>query len=178
MNYEISQYRVLIFDVNGTLLGHEDPRGFEKRFARACHDMGEPVTVDQVHQALSRLVEEWTEIRAQGFRRASSGEQYRRTMTRGYQLMLEALGVRGNVQQKAEALYERFIVREEFMPLFRDVEETLTRLRGRGIRLGVLSNFPPHLEETLKQHGIHEYFDEPIRGRYERSADCRRRRSV
>jgi putative hydrolase of the HAD superfamily len=45
------------------------------------------------------------------------------------------------------------------MPLFSDVQDTLVRLRSRGIRLGVLSNFPPHLEETLKLHGIHGYFD-------------------
>jgi len=155
----MSQYRVIIFDVNGTLLGYEDPLGFEKRFAQACQDLGDPVTVDQVCQVFSRLVQEWAGIKAQGFQRASSGEQYRRMMTWGYQLMLEALGVQGDLWQKADALYERFIVREGFMPLFSDVKPTLEHLRSQGLRLGILSNFPPHLEETLKQHGIHEYFD-------------------
>lgn len=155
----MSQYRVIIFDVNGTLLGYEDPLGFEKRFAQACQDLGDPVTVNQVCQVFSRLIREWARIKAQGFRRASSREQYRRTMTWWYQLMLEALGGQGDLGQKAAALYEQFIVREGFMPLFSDVKDTLKHLRSRGIRLGVLSNFPPHLEETLKQHGIHGYFD-------------------
>jgi putative hydrolase of the HAD superfamily len=153
------QYQAIIFDVNGTLLGYEDPLGFEKRFAQACQDLGDPVTVDQVRQVFPRLMEEWTGVGAQGFRRVSSGEQFRRTMAGWYQRMLEALGVQGDLGQKADALYERFVVREGFMPLFSDVKDTLEHLRSRGIRLGVLSNAPPHLEDTLKQHGIHGYFD-------------------
>jgi putative hydrolase of the HAD superfamily len=80
-------------------------------------------------------------------------------MTWVYQLMLEALEVPGDLGQQADALYERFIVREGFMPVFGDVEDALVRLRSRGLRLGVLSNFPPNLEDTLRQHGIHGYFD-------------------
>ena len=34
-----STYKTIIFDVNGTLLGYEDPLGFEKRFAAACQDL-------------------------------------------------------------------------------------------------------------------------------------------
>jgi putative hydrolase of the HAD superfamily len=147
-----------MFDVNGTLLGYEDPLGFEKRFAGACRDLGHTVTMDQVCLAFQRLVEEWAELKDSGFQRASSGEQYRRTMTWVYQRMLEALEVPGDLWQQADALYERFIVREGFMPVYPDVEGTLMRLHSRGLRLGVLSNFPPHLEDTLRQHGIHRYF--------------------
>ncbi|MDY7079817.1 MAG: HAD-IA family hydrolase [Chloroflexota bacterium] len=155
----MSQIRVILLDVNGTLLGYEDPLGFEKRFARACADLGNPVSVEQVIQVFSDLQRAWAGRKIQGFRRASSGEQYRQTMTWGYQLMLEALGIEGNLWQKADALYERFIVWEGFMPLFSDVKDTLKHLRARDMRLGVLSNFPTHLEETLRQHGIHGYFD-------------------
>jgi putative hydrolase of the HAD superfamily len=151
--------RAIIFDVNGTLLGYEDPLGFEKRFAHACRDLGHPVTTDQVCQVFQRLVQEWNARKGSGFRRASSGEQYRQTMTWVYQLMLEGLGIEGDVWQQADALYERFILREGFMPLFSDVQEALTQLRAHGLHLGVLSNFPPHLEDTLKLHGIHGYFD-------------------
>ena len=154
-----SPCQVIIFDVNGTLLGYEDPLGFEKRFAQACRDLGHPVTTDQVCTVFQRLMQEWAGIKTPGFRRASSGEQYRQTMTWWYQLMLEALKVSGNLWQQADALYERFIVQEGFMPLFGDVKDTLSRLQSRGMRLGILSNFPPHLEETLALHGIHGYFD-------------------
>ena len=79
----LKRFPAIILDVNGTLLGYEDPHGFEKRFASACRDLGEPVTAAQVHEALTNLVEEWVQIRRQGIRRASSGEQYRRTMAWG-----------------------------------------------------------------------------------------------
>jgi putative hydrolase of the HAD superfamily len=152
-------YRVIIFDVNGTLLGYDDPLGFEKRFARACRDLGLPVTTDQVCLAFHEVTQEWAKIKPRGFRRASSGRQYRQTMTWLYRLLLEALEASGDLWQQADALYERFIVREGFMPLLDDVKDTLARLRSRGMRLGILSNFPPHLEETLARHGIHDYFD-------------------
>ncbi|MCL7453290.1 MAG: HAD-IA family hydrolase [Anaerolineae bacterium] len=151
-------YQVIIFDVNGTLLGYEDPLGFEKRFAAACRDLGHPITTDQVSRVFQGLMQEWVARQASGFRRASSGEQYRQTMTGLYRLMLEGLGVQRDAGRQAEALYERFIVREGFMPLFSDVKETLMQLRAQGKRLGILSNFPPHLEDTLKLHGIHGYF--------------------
>jgi putative hydrolase of the HAD superfamily len=151
-------YQVIIFDVNGTLLGYEDPLGFEMRFAGACRDLGHAVTTAQVSQVFERLMQEWAARQASGFRRASSGEQYRQTMTWVYQLMLEGLGIECDAWQQADALYERFIVREGFMPLFSDVKETLIELRRRGKQLGILSNFPPHLEDTLKLHGIHGYF--------------------
>jgi putative hydrolase of the HAD superfamily len=151
--------RVILFDVNGTLLGYEDPLGFQKRFAQACCDMGHPVTVEQVDAVFRRLVDRWATKKRQGFQRASNDDQYRTTMTGVYQQMLEGLTIPGNVESKASALYERFIIREGFMPLHSDVEDTLNRLRAAGLRLGVLSNFPSHLEDTLKQHGIHGHFD-------------------
>ncbi|MGC9335327.1 MAG: HAD family hydrolase [Anaerolineae bacterium] len=153
------RYQVIIFDVNGTLLGYDDPLGFERRFAAACRDLGYPVTTAQVSQAFQGLMHEWVARQASGLRRASSGEQYRQTMTWVYQRLLESLGIQRDVWQQADALYERFVVREGFMPLFHDVMEALEKLRGQGKRLGILSNFPPHLEETLKLHGIHGHFD-------------------
>ena len=155
----LKRFPAIILDVNGTLLGYEDPHGFEKRFASACRDLGEPVTAAQVHEALTNLVEEWVQIRRQGIRRASSGEQYRRTMTWGYRRMLEGLGVDGDAEQKARSLYERFIVQEGFMPPFSDARPTLEGLKARGHRLGVLSNFPPHLEKTLARHGLRRHID-------------------
>jgi putative hydrolase of the HAD superfamily len=155
----LSQIRVILLDVNGTLLGYGDPLGFEKRFARACADLGNPVSVEQVCQAFSDLQQAWASRKVQDLRRASSDELYRRTMTAIYQFMLEALGIPGDLGQKADALYERFVVQEGFMPLFGDVQDALKRLRRQGVRLGILSNFPTHLEETLRQHGIHGYFD-------------------
>jgi putative hydrolase of the HAD superfamily len=154
-----STYKTIIFDVNGTLLGYEDPLGFEKRFAAACQDLGAQVSPDDVQRAMAIVVQQWSERKQTGNRRASSGEQYRRSMTWFYQALLKALGVPGDSGQQADSLYERFIIREGFMPPFNEVRETLARLRARGLRLGILSNFPPHCEDALKCHGLHGYFD-------------------
>ena len=154
-----STYNTIIFDVNGTLLGYEDPLGFEKRFAVGCQDLGTQVGPDDVQRATAIVVQQWSERKQTGSRRASGGEQYRRSMTWFYQALLTALGVPGDSGQQADSLYERFIIREGFMPPFNEVKETLERLRVQGLRLGILSNFPPHLEDVLKRHGLHDYFD-------------------
>jgi len=154
----MTECRAVIFDVNGTLLGYDDPLGFERRFAQACADLGSSVDVEQVVSAFARLQQEWAWRREAGIQRASNEIQYRRTMTWVYRLMLKALQLSGDLHAMADALYERFVVREGFMPLLSDVHSTLVILQRRGLRLGILSNFPPHLEETLKTHGIHGYF--------------------
>ncbi len=131
-----SPYKTIIFDVNGTLLGYEDPLGFEKRFAAACQDFCAQLSPDDVQRAMAIVAQQWSERKRTGDRRASSGEQYRRTMTWFYQALLEALGVPGDSGQQADSLYERFIIREGFMPPFSEVKETLARLRALGLRLG------------------------------------------
>ncbi len=154
-----SKYKTIIFDVNGTLLGYEDPLGFEKRFAAGCQDLGAQVSPDDVQRAMAIVVQQWSERKQTGRRRASGGEQYHRSMTWFYQALLTTLGVPGDSDRQADSLYERFIIREGFMPPFNEVKETLERLRAQGLRLGILSNFPPHLEDALKRHGLHGYFD-------------------
>jgi putative hydrolase of the HAD superfamily len=153
------KYKIIVFDVNGTLLGYEDPMGFEKRFAAACQDFGAEVSPEDVRRAMGGLLQQWSKRKQAGTRRASSDAQYRQTMTWFYQALLTALNIPGDAGQQAESLYERFIIREGFMPPFSDVRETLEQLRARGLRLGILSNYPPHLEDTLKRHGLHGYFD-------------------
>jgi putative hydrolase of the HAD superfamily len=155
----VGKYKTIIFDVNGTLLGYEDPMGFEKRFAAACRDLGAEVSPEDVRRAIGALIQQWSDRKQAGTRRASTGEQYRQTMTWFYQALLTALNVPGDPGQQADSLYERFILREGFMPPFSEVRETLEQLRARGLRLGILSNYPPHLEDTLKRHGLHGYFD-------------------
>jgi putative hydrolase of the HAD superfamily len=153
------KYEAIIFDVNNTLLGYDDPWGFEKRFAAACRDLGSEVTPEDVRRAAQPAARQWVARKQTGARRASSEEQYRETMTWFYRSLLTGLHVPGDANRSADALYERFIMREGFMPPFGDVVETLEQLRARGLRLGILSNYPPHLEDTLKRHGLHGYFD-------------------
>ena len=153
------KYNTVIFDVNGTLLGYEDPLGFEKRFAAACQDLGAVVSADDVRRAMGVAAQQWSVRKQSGSQRASSAEQYRQSMSWFYHSLLVTLGIPGNSEQQADALYERFIIREGFMPPFSEVRETMEQLSALGLRLGILSNYPPHLEDILRRHGLHDYFD-------------------
>ena len=153
------KYNTVIFDVNGTLLGYEDPLGFEKRFAAACRDLGAVVSADNVRRAMGIAAKQWSVRKQSGSQRASSAEQYRQTMSWFYHTLLVTLGIPGNSEQQADALYERFIIREGFMPPFSEVRETMEQLCALGLQLGILSNYPPHLEDILRRHGLHDYFD-------------------
>ena len=84
--------------------------------------------------------------------RASSDEQYRLTFTWFYASILDGLDPEnktaafGSHQEIAEMLYERFIIREGFMPPYNEVPETLKQLKELDLRLGVISNYPTLLE--------------------------------
>lgn len=154
-----SKYSTILLDVNNTLLGYEDPMGFEKRFSAACkEDYGAEFSPEAVHEAIKPMIPKWMERKASGARRASSADQYRQVMSWFYQGLLEVLGVPGDSEQQGYALYDRFIIREGFMPPYHDTRQSLEQLKARGYQLGLLSNFPPHLEDILKTHDLHRYF--------------------
>ena len=128
------KYNTVIFDVNGTLLGYEDPWGFEKRFAAACMDLGAVVSADDVRRAMGVSAQQWAVRKQAGSQRASSAEQYHRSMSWFYRTLLVTLSIPGNSKQQADALYERFIIRESLMPPFSEVRETLEQLCALGLR--------------------------------------------
>jgi putative hydrolase of the HAD superfamily len=115
--------------------------------------------VVDVRHAMGVAAKQWSVRKQSGSRRASSAEQYRQVMSWFYHSLLVTLGIPGNSEQQADALYERFVIQEGFMPPFREVRETLEQLWARGLQLGILSNYPPHLEDILERHGLHDYFD-------------------
>lgn len=156
----MNRYQVILFDANNTLLGYEDPMGFEKRFAWACkEDFGTNFSPEDVRKAAITLAAEWQQRKQAGIRRASTAEQYRQAMTWFYGGLLRALDVPGDPVSQADRLYDRFIVREGFMPPYNDVRETLEALCKAGYRLGILSNYPPELAENLTRYGLVDYFD-------------------
>lgn len=67
------------------------------------------------------------------------------------------LGVTREMTPAVTEIRERF-QRAEYETIFADVLPTLAALTARGVRLGILSNFSPNLENVLRQVGIHQYF--------------------
>jgi REG-2-like HAD superfamily hydrolase len=65
---------------------------------------------------------------------------------------------RENLDKIAQHLYVMFSTSQgwEILP---DAEKTLSNLKGRGLKLGVISNFDDRLEKILTQLALRHYFD-------------------
>ncbi len=150
-----STYRVVLFDLDGTL------RESEPHFMDALHtfllDMGIHVdgfqwrlTERWVHQYWAQSPELVSDIETYG-----SDQVWSRFIAR---LMTQA----GHPPQPDEV--ERFgaLVREHYQPRSRLVHgtiETLSTLQECGVRLGVLSNRSYSFDEVLEELGIDSFFD-------------------
>jgi putative hydrolase of the HAD superfamily len=71
--------------------------------------------------------------------------------------VLERLGFQGDSDALADALYGSFSDPASYR-LFEDVRPALEALAARGLKLGVISNFEPWLEEVLRREGVLELF--------------------
>jgi putative hydrolase of the HAD superfamily len=58
-----------------------------------------------------------------------------------------------------DELYEFFRTRDAWL-VYSDVRETLTELRTRGFRLGVISNFDSRLRDILSNLGLGSFFEQ------------------
>lgn len=74
-----------------------------------------------------------------------------------YMRVLERLGHHGDRQELAGALYQTFTDPASYR-LFEDCRPALEALAARGLKLGIISNFEPWLEEVLRLEGVLELF--------------------
>lgn len=153
----MSKYRAVIFDAGGTLIGTDDPLGFEKDLAAAFADLGVSAGAEQLRGLMSRLQKVSRRRRQQIGGWSRSEEEQRQNILWVATFLLENLGVSDDVEGKATEIYDRFKA-GAFIDLFSDVRPALDGLSQRGITMGVLSNYPPFLERNLHLLGIHHYF--------------------
>src|SRR6266542_1001933 len=71
--------------------------------------------------------------------------------------VLERLGHAGDRRELAGALYRSFTDPASYR-LFDDSRPALEALAARGLKLGIISNFEPWLEEVLRLEGVLELF--------------------
>jgi putative hydrolase of the HAD superfamily len=74
-----------------------------------------------------------------------------------YMGVLERLGHAGDRRELAGALYRSFTDPASYR-LFDDSRPALEALAARGLKLGIISNFEPWLEEVLRLEGVLELF--------------------
>lgn len=155
---ELPNVRVIFFDVGGTLVcGDLDPIDL---LHAALQEVGYPLTRDEVVQANDLARRAVTRQRRHLAERLDSQEAGRMWLDH----LAEALrlDLRGTeLAQALDAARDRIEVAQE-VAVDPDALWLLGRLRQRGFRLGVISNWNSRLQEDLDDHGLAGFFDRII----------------
>jgi putative hydrolase of the HAD superfamily len=140
----------VLFDAGDTLLAPAP--SFQGRFVGVAAAAGLPLEEAAVDAAIAEAVRaaewpsDWTDPATQrGF------------WVGFYRKVLAALGHRDDGLKVAEALFAAFSDPAGYR-LFDDVRPALETLAGRGVTLGVVSNFEPWLEDVLALQGVDHLF--------------------
>ena len=78
-----------------------------------------------------------------------------------YSLMCRRLGIEDEAERIARRVYDAFGFAEHWRA-YEDVERAFERLRGRGLRLGVISNWDGRLESLLAGLGLGSLLDTTV----------------
>ena len=140
----------VLFDAGDTLLAPAP--SFQGRFVAVAADQGLPLEEAAVDAAVAAAVraaawpDDWTDPATQ-----------REFWMGFYQDVLATLGHAGDGLELAEALFASFSDPASYQ-LFDDVRPALDELAGRGITLGVVSNFEPWLADILALQEVDHLF--------------------
>jgi putative hydrolase of the HAD superfamily len=140
----------VLFDAGDTLLAPAP--SFQGRFVAVAADHGLPLEEAAVDAAIADAVRaaswpsDWTDPATQ-----------RSFWVDFYRQVLAGLGHDGDKLELAEALFTAFSDPAGYR-LFDDVRPALEELAGRGVTLGVVSNFEPWLEDVLALQEVDHLF--------------------
>jgi len=142
-------FDAVVFDVGGTLLHvPRDPQ--EAALERIAH-LG-TVSLDEFRTEVQAAVAAWREHEYR-----PECEDLAATWTRHYERALSAAHFTGDCAEAARLLEDDFLI--DGWEVFADAIPVLDALRARAVRLAVVSNWPPTLEQTLARAGLRHYFD-------------------
>ena len=140
----------VLFDAGDTLLAPAP--SFQGRFMAVAAEHGLPLEEAAVDAAIADAVRaaewpsDWTDPATQ-----------REFWVGFYRQVLADLGHGEKGMELADALFEAFSDPAGYR-LFDDARPALEALAGRGLRLGVVSNFEPWLEDVLALEGVDHLF--------------------
>lgn len=156
------RYRTLLFDVGETLIG---PRvGFGEVYAEVLGDLGWSVPADRLNRALSQVsreVERQIPAGVDRYRHYPGGEQeyWLRFASRALELATGEPPDPTRATVALNRLREAFRGPEAWL-IYEDVIPALDRLRDRGVRMGVVSNWDSLLPHVLETLDLDRYFEE------------------
>jgi len=149
--------RAVLFDAGETLV-HPAP-SFPELFVRVLADAGAERSLEEVLAASAAVLHRFSEAAADRELWTTSPERSAAFWTGVYDRMLAELGI-ADADGLPATLYAAFTDRANYA-LFDDVPATLDVLAGRGLALGIVSNFEAWLEDLLADLGVRERF--PVR---------------
>ncbi len=151
----LTGYKAVFFDVGGTLLKvHPSVGEVYARYAQPFGFEGDPTILNQSFR------DKWKEMGGMESLGRSKGPEVERGFWKELvRRVFEPYGIQ-NFDDFFEHLYEVF-KQAEAWKVFDDVIESqlLETLKGRGIKLGVISNWDSRLPEILTNTGLAQHFD-------------------
>jgi len=141
-------YDGVLFDVGGTLLNvARDPR--ESAIEAVAH-LGR-VSLDAYAAGIEQAQREWRESGG-----APETEDLTETWVAHNKRALELARFKGDVASAARLMEASFLA--DGWELFSDTHAALAGIRSLGLPMGIVSNWPPTLESTLRRLKIRDYF--------------------
>jgi putative hydrolase of the HAD superfamily len=148
------RFRAVFFDAGETLV-HPAP-SFPALFASVIAEHGEPRDLEDVTSASALIRRRFSDAAAGGNRWTLTAARSEAFWRRAYGEMLERLDLPSG-DGVCDSLYDAFTNLANYA-LFDDVLPVLDELRSDGVRLGVVSNFEPWLDELLGTLGVRDRF--------------------
>ena len=145
-----ARYDALFFDAGHTLLEYVEPS--EVGWANALSGFGGP-SADALSAAFEDVLGERhappAEPESLAVHQAEWSGIYRQTLT--------AAGFRGDTEAAVQIMWNVWLY--HIWAPYSEVASVLTTLRANGIKLAVVSNWPPTLELTLDHLNLSQYFN-------------------
>ncbi|MGD8405776.1 MAG: HAD family hydrolase [Anaerolineales bacterium] len=142
-------FKAVLLDVGNTLLHiPEDPH---IRSLKAVTHMGE-LLLEDYKAGIEQAKREWLQAGS-----TPDQEDLPETWISHNKRALELAEFEGDIVLAARLIEEAFLL--DGWEVFSETHDVLKEIRNRGMRMGVVSNWPPTLAATLKVANIHQYFD-------------------
>jgi putative hydrolase of the HAD superfamily len=146
----------VFFDAGETLV-HPMP-SFPELFMRVCSRHGLEVDLGVLRTATRSLMAGVEDRQRRGYTFSNESGKSRRFWLDFYGGLVREMGYDREDGALPLDLYDTFSLPANYGP-YHDAHEALRELRERGLRMGLISNFEPWLEDLLGDLGMLEYLE-------------------